>query len=81
MDTAFITPDLIGRSIDAAIPLACGIIGFFTSARYIEKRVKSGKISDAEAKKNLKRLKIGCLILTLFGLYLSVRLIVSLYSH
>jgi hypothetical protein len=81
MDTTFITPDFIGRSIDAAIPLICGIIGFFSSPRQIAKRVKSGKMSAAEAKINLKKLKIGCLILMLFGLYLSVKLIVSLYSH
>jgi hypothetical protein len=77
----FITPDFIGRSIDAAIPLVCGIIGFFTSPRHIEKRVKSKKMSEAEAKKNLKKIKIGCLILTLFGLYLTVRLIASIYPH
>ena len=71
-------PDFIGRSIDAAVPLAIGVFGLFYYPSRIEKDIKSGKRSEAEAKPMLKKLKIIFGLTTLLGIYLSIELIASL---
>jgi hypothetical protein len=64
----FMTPDFIGRCVDAAIPLAIGLIGLLYYPHKVEKNVESGKWSEAEGKKKLKGVWIAYGAITLFGI-------------
>jgi hypothetical protein len=67
MDKTSITPDFIGRCVDAAIPLIIGVIGILYYPRRVAKNIQSGKWSEAKGKKQLKRCWIAFGLITLFG--------------
>jgi hypothetical protein len=67
MDKVIVTPDFIGRCVDATIPLAIGIIGLIYYPRRTAKDIESGKRSEAEGKSRLKKLRIGCCLIILLG--------------
>ena len=63
------TPVIIGKCLDVAVPLVVGVIGLFYYPRRIAKDVESGKISDAEGKKRLKIIRLTCCFGICLGLY------------
>jgi hypothetical protein len=67
MNKTSITPDFIGQCIDTAIPFALGIIGLLYYPRRIAKRIESGKLSEEDGKKRLKRTRIACCAIMLLG--------------
>jgi hypothetical protein len=67
MNEPYITADFIGRCIDTAIPFALGIIGLLYYPRRIAKQIESGKLSEEDGKKRLKRARIACFAIMLLG--------------
>jgi hypothetical protein len=68
MDKIVITPDFIGRCIDAAVPLVIGIIGLLYYPHRVAKNIESGKWSETEGKKKLKRVWIAYGLIALLGI-------------
>lgn len=68
MDKTSITPDFIGRGLDAAVPLVIGVIGLLYYPHRVSKNIQSGKWSEAEGKKKLKRVWIAYGLIALLGI-------------
>lgn len=69
MINAFSDYDFYGRCLDAAIPIVAGLICLVYYPRRFAKDVKAGKLSDIQAATRLKKVKLCCYFLLLFGLY------------
>jgi hypothetical protein len=74
MNQTSVTPDFIGRCIDATIPLVLGIIGLLYYPYRVAKNVKSGKWSESEGKKKLIRVLIAYSLIALVGVLNMIRL-------
>jgi hypothetical protein len=68
-----ISYDFIGRCLDAAIPLAAGVIGLIYYPRRIQRDVESGSLTDGQAQAKLHKVKTLCYFAIVFALYLMVR--------
>lgn len=73
MDKTFITYDFIGRCLDAAIPLAIGIIGLLYYPRRIRRDIKSGNLTEGQGRMRLQKVKTLSYFAILFGTYLIVQ--------
>ena len=62
------TPDFIGRSLDAGVPLVLGVIGLLYCPHRVAKNVESGKWSEAEGKRKLNRVRVAYSLLALLGI-------------
>jgi hypothetical protein len=68
MGNTSITLDFIGRCFDAAVPLVLGIIGLLYYPHKVAKNIESGKWTEAEGRKKLKRVWIAYGLLALLGI-------------
>src|SRR5580704_19259006 len=63
-----LTPDFIGHCLDTAIPFAIGIVGLIYYQWRIAKDINTGKRTEAEGKSRLKKVRIFCCLILLFGI-------------
>lgn len=63
------TPIFIGQCLDVAVPLAAGLIGLVYYPRRSARDIKTGKRSEEDGKKWLKKIKFVCYFAICFGLY------------